>query len=135
MARSFYRPFTKVLDLAANTSYTVDLTDSAGFSLPCNFISLECSSAGSTTSPDWVLLSASSLASGTNAFDDVVGGSGTLGVVANSQGGVAQLVTGMNAGLTTVGLQVSGAATVAFLTYGNVMVGNTLKDNQRPQGV
>jgi hypothetical protein len=134
MARSFYRPFTKVLDLAADTSYTVDLTDSAGQTLKCNFVSLECSAAGTTGQHNFVLLSASSLASGTNAFDSVVGGSGTLGVVAQSNGGVAQLPLGLANGVENVGLQVSGETTFAILTYGNVMVGNTLKDSQRPQG-
>ena len=61
MARAFYRPFSKFLELAIDTSSTVDLVDSQGMSLPCNFVSVECiADAGQPNA--FVTLQASSLA-------------------------------------------------------------------------
>ena len=70
-----------------------------------------------------------------------LGGSGLLMTACLGNGGTAQLPLGLADGVTQVGLRLNyepGATgsedVLVFLTYGNVMVGNTLKDNERPRG-
>ena len=132
MGRAFYRPFTKWIELALDTSTTVSLVDSEGTSLACNFVSVEClADAGQPTAI--VSMHASSLASSpTVSIGESA--SGMLGTACPAGGGVAQLSIGLDS-VTDVGLVTSGAAVSAIVTYGNVMVGNSLKDNQRPRGL
>ena len=136
MGRSFYRPWTKVVGpILTNTVTEVDLTDSTGRTLECNFISVECSA----TTGGILQLHASSIPSGvtiseTQAAADV---SGFMGTATTQSGGVAQLVMGL--GDVTNKIQLLTYSTPAtgvlcFINYGNVMQGNTLKDAQRPRG-
>jgi len=133
MARSFYRPFTKWLELPLNSSSTVTLTDSKGNGLPCNFVSMECGAGDSALPNSFVTLHASSLAAEVIGANNGWLASGTLGVMCPAAGGVAQLVLGLDS-VSSIGVVTSGTDVSAILTYGNVMVGNTLKDNQRPRG-
>ena len=122
----------------------VDLTDSNGKVLPCNFISVECSSDVGT---GFLQLHASSLKVGPNTDRNpiphssethaAVGASGFMGTATTTGGGVAQLVMGLGnyaekVQLLTYGI--TGTGVTCFVTYGNVMTGNTLKDNELPQG-
>ena len=166
MSRSYFRPFTKILLMSTNQqNMAVDLVDSSGGALPCNFVSVDTSTGA--TKPTWVELHASSMTqwtgvpSGTMTIpryasgggDSVplaeatsgtlgVGGSGLLMTACVGNGGTAQLPLGGGDSVKSVGLRLAyNPASIAdnvlvILTYGNVRTGNTLKDDlARPRGV
>jgi len=145
MARTFYRPYTKVLTpITTDTVTEVDLMDSNGRALPCNFISVECSS---SNTDGFVQLHASSLKVAPNSNRNprnidsqnhaAVGASGFMGTATTPAGGVTQLVMGLGNYAEKVQLRtygITGTGVTCIVTYGNVMAGNTLKDNELPQG-
>ena len=140
MGRSFYRPWSKVIGpITGNGVTEVNLTDSQGIAFPCNFISVECSSADGN---GMIQLQASSISSGIINSETQLSGtganaSGFPGMGCTVQGGVAQLVLGMNDAVPKVQIVTyqTGDGVLCFVNYGNVMQGNTLKDNERPRGV
>jgi hypothetical protein len=136
MARSYFRPFSKIVHLGAGMQQaTISLVDSSGGTLPCNYVSVETSS-GKTQG--WVELHASamrqwdgvggtsytipryasgtgaefpplaSVASGTLGSPELggLGGSGLLMTACIRNGGTAQLPLGAGDHVTTVGIRI-----------------------------
>jgi len=132
-----FRPYTKVVELTTTGSNTIDLKDSAGELLKCNYISVESSGAvnlffqvaydapGITTP-----LSNQSLA------DAMVGDtSGVTGGVGKSNGGVVELLLSDKDRVSSIRLSQSGAGSRLYLiTYGQIQTGNPMRDNERPIG-
>ena len=160
MGRSYSRPFTKIIMMSTNQqNMSVDLVDSSGGALPCNFVSVDTSSAAAA--PTWLELHASSMGQltgvGAGPDDTIpryasgggqvvplaqetsgtlgVGGSGLLMTACVGNGGTAQLPLGGGDSVKSVGLRLAynPASTadnvLVILTYGNVRTGNTLKDD------
>ena len=131
--------------MLANTSATVELHDSAAQPLYCNFVSIQ--SVSSLSSGGWVELHASSLSLSEKTYGMAPSypqeASGLLMVACPAAGGVAQLALGGADAVSSVGVvnrsltpggAGDGATGPIIITYGNVMTGNSLKDNQRARG-
>ena len=135
--RTVYRPFTKVITVAAGANADVVLTDSQTSAISCNFVSVE--SASGTAADGYIYVQP---VSGNAAGAGALGGSATstsyptgaaasgmLGVALPNLNGVAQLVLGIGDRVNTINLLNSGASpTACIVTYGNVNVQNTIKD-------
>jgi len=138
MTRTIYRPFTKVMTVAAGTAVDVGLTDSDSALVSCNFVSVESASG---TAPDGYVLvqpvSGNAAGNGpTGASATIATGpasgnmtSGMLGVACPNLNGICQLVLGIGDRVTNISLINTGAtATACIVTYGNVNIQNPVKD-------
>jgi hypothetical protein len=145
--RTVFRPFFKVIDIlgtAANNTSGVELRDSGGNLVSCNFVSV-ATSGDDTTAGNVLVLEPSGMTSnvpvGPSAVESggvlwmyggasSLTGSGALGD-ACSPGGTAQLVLGIGDRVEVVNLTNfgPGAGTIrCIITYGNVNVQNPIKD-------
>ena len=144
--RQAFRPYVKVLKIGASTAkLKVDLTDSSGTPMECNYIQVEPLAGGFESG--WFLvvpiISASSTAMAADSMPtassiEVLTGIDLSGVT----GGAGNMITGavvlsLATGDKSKSLyisQSSATATWYSITYGNVRVSNSLSDNQLPTG-
>jgi len=137
MTRTVYRPFTKVITVAAATEVKVELKDSTAALVSCNFVSVE--SASGTSNDGFILVQSVSGdaagagpagASATNAAQPTSPTtSGMLGVACPNLNGVCQLVLGIGDRTNCVSLINTGSAAVdCIVSYGNVNIQNPVKD-------
>jgi len=153
--RTVFRPFCKVLKIFEGTTSGIQLLDSSGSPVSCNFVSLETSSGGDDSRNGLILLEPSGMTTGVpegpsgivDGGASSMTGSGMLGDMCRSNNGIAQLVLGIGdrvkaINVTNTTLETSGTpptgdgdlAVVCFITYGNVNVQNPLKDVQYGRG-
>jgi len=138
MARTTFRPFSKLITLASNGEADVLLSDSTHGPASsttmngCNYVSVESASG---TAPDGYILvqPTSGITAAVSAHPgggpSGTDGSGMLGVILPNLNGVAQLVLGGKDRIRGIHLWNTGVtATTCIITYGNVCVQNTLKD-------
>tara|TARA_Y100000310_G_scaffold225820_1_gene227903 strand:+ start:483 stop:902 length:420 start_codon:yes stop_codon:yes gene_type:complete len=131
--RTVYRPFTKIIEVAPDTTVNVELRDSNANVVNCNFVSVE--SASGTASDGFIFvqptsgITASSSVATTALTPNTADGSGMLGVACPNLNGICQLVLGVGDRVMRVSLINTGdTATTCVITYGNVNVQNPIKD-------
>ena len=137
--RTVYRPFTKIIDIAAAATANVELRDSASGIVSCNFVSVE--SASGTAADGFILVQptvgiTAQFYVATNASQpSAADGSGMLGVACPNLNGVAQLVLGIGDRVEKISLINTGTTdTKCIVTYGNVNVQNPIKDTHYGRG-
>jgi len=137
--RQAFRPYTLAIsnsDLA--TGFDVDLVDSAGNPLECNYISLQASGSEPTR---YVRMSANfpNLTTPQANFEspaDQVGttSSGVPSVYTVAGGEPATMILSDSDRVSSVNIRSDGGSIIALITYGQVSVGNNLRDQERPRG-
>ena len=131
------RPYTKVVSVTAATNTVIDLKDSAGSSLDCNYITVDASGAGGAAADFFVYLSSipglttpttpntadAADASGFCRIMDVAPGVKPVELFLDNQDKVNKI---------TVRCESSNLDVV--VTYGNIHVANALRFNDTPKG-
>jgi hypothetical protein len=149
--RTVFRPFLKVIDVIGNAVSGVELKDSTGSLVSCNFVSVT-TSGGANTDGAVIILEPSAMTSnvplGSSALDitdrskwtpdgaSAVDGAGALGDSC-APGGTAQLVLGIGDRVECVflsNISTAGGTVKCLVTYGNVNVQNPLKDGDWGRG-
>jgi hypothetical protein len=132
-----FRPYTILASLASVTPSSIELRDTSGNSLECNYISVE--SSGTADSFFSVSYDApgitTPLANQTTAPSLLGTTSGITGGIARSSGGVVEFLLSDNDRVSTIKISPSVAtARTYFITYGQIQRGNPGRDNLRPIG-
>ena len=132
-----FRPYTILASLASVTPSSIELRDTSGNSLECNYISVE--SSGTADSFFSVSYDApgitTPLANQTTAPSLLGTTSGITGGIARSSGGVVEFLLSDNDRVSTIKISPSVAtARNYFITYGQIQRGNPGRDNLRPIG-
>jgi hypothetical protein len=140
MFRESYVPYTKLVTINSTAAQTINLTDSEGTSLRCNYIQVVAVSGSS----DGTFFVCPDLASGkgfanqpiaSNADFESNSLSGALGVVSNRETGVAVLSLPAREPTSTVKISQSDALPCMYaITYGNVTLRTPALDNKLPRG-
>mgnify|MGYP003630291710 FL=1 len=138
--REYFRPYSLAMTLTDATASGVTLVDTAGAALKCNYISVECSSAGTDeffrvmiepanlTTP----VANTSTAALSMGLDTSAAVCGYAGI---DEGRVVEFLLSDADRADTITIQQSGTATGKyFITYGQVQTGNPLRDGERPVG-
>jgi len=138
--RQYFRPYSIVIHTTNITNGVgVDLRDSAGDLLECNYISLTVSGG---TDIGHVRMSANfpGLTTPSGNFETPVEAIGTTtsgvpSVYTVVGGEAATMVLSDNDRVSSVNIRSNeGADAIAILTYGQVSTGNNLRDQERPRG-
>ena len=138
--RQNFRPYTLVIDTTdLSAGFDVDLKDSAGAALACNYISLTVS--GDSTIGH-VRMSANfpGLTTPSDSFEtpaEAIGttASGVPSVYTVVGGESATMVLPDRDRVSSVNIRSNeGTNAIAIITYGQVSVGNNLRDQERPAG-
>jgi len=132
-----FRPYTILASLASVTPSSIELRDTSGSLLECNYISVE--SSGTTDSFFSVSYDApgitTPLANQTTAPSLLGTTSGITGGIARSSGGVVEFLLSDSDRVSTIKISPSVAtARTYFITYGQIQHGNPGRDNLRPIG-
>lgn len=140
--RQAFRPYTLAIsnsDLA--NGFDVDLVDTAGNPLECNYISLQASGSGAT---QYIRMSANfpNLTTPQANFESAVDQVGTTlsgvpAVYTVAGGEPATMILSDSDRVSSVNIKGSGVpegSIIALVTYGQVSVGNNLRDQERPRG-
>ena len=137
MMREAYRPFTKIVTLSDQDELTIDLQDSAGSSISCNYIKVEAVSGGAGSGemffafPVGISVGSSVAASGLAS----VAGSGVLGVGAAIGTGSVVLSLSPSDACSSIKLSQTITGSVAYaITYGVVTLSNPIRDTQFDSG-
>ena len=138
--RQHFRPYTLVLSSVdiKTTPITANLVDSSGTALACNYISMTLSG----TSTGHVRMSAdfpglvTPLADFESPIDAInTTTSGVPSVYTTPGGEAATLVLSDRDRISSVTIQGDVAdEVIAIITYGQISVGNNLRDQERPVG-
>ena len=139
--RQHFRPYSLVLSSAdLTTALDVSLKDSAGSALECNYVSLTLSGGADVghvrMSADFPGLTTpqANFESPRDAVDTTA--SGVPSVYTTVGGEAATLVLSDRDRVSSVKIQGNEASqsVIAIITYGQVSVGNNLRDQERPVG-
>jgi hypothetical protein len=138
--RQHFRPYTLVLNTNdITTALTPTLKDSGGVPLLCNYVSLTLSGTGGShvrmsanfpglTTPQ------SNFKTPANSINDS-DGSGVPSVYTTPGGEAATLVLSDADRVSSVSIQGDAAdAVTAIITYGQISIGNNIRDQDRPVG-
>ena len=138
--REYFRPYSLVIELDSATASGVTLVDTAGGALKCNYISVECSSAG-TDDYFRVMIEPTGLTTPvanttTAALSEGLDTSAAVcGYADQNDGRVVEFLLSDKDRADTITIQQSGTAVGKyFITYGQVQTGNPLRDGERPVG-
>jgi hypothetical protein len=141
MAREFLRPFTRVITIADGDAHSVDLTDSAGAILSCNYITVEAVSGGGTSffqvipSGTNVNMPPSEYVASTVYAAEVGIASGINGLASNNSGGSIVLGLAPFDAVSRVVISQGDTARTAYaVSYGNVALANQVQDSQASRG-
>lgn len=136
--REAYIPYTKLVTLSNTTPVEVTLHDSSGSVIECNYIQVAAVSGGVDgyffVTPEVTSAKGYANMKSANAISSNET-SGQIGQLCNRETGVA--VLSLPASDKTSKLKLSqkdSVITVYAVTYGNVKLSNTLKDNILPRG-
>jgi hypothetical protein len=132
-----FRPYSLVVQLADTDASAVQLRDTAGNSLKCNYVSVEAS--GATTNMFSVTYDAPGATTPTANFEAasaMIGvTSGITGGVAKCTGGIVELLLSDKERVSTINLQLKADGDTLFMvTYGQIQHGSRLRDNERGVG-
>ena len=141
--RQAFRPYVKLVSVTDQAPVTVNLFDSSGTAINCNYIQVEAVSghnAGNSEHYFLVVPNGLSTAEGEANFPDanVIPDNSTSGIA----GGIASISTGtvvlsLAPSDVSNSIRLSQAETQAHIyaiTYGNVRVTNSSADNKLPTG-
>lgn len=136
--RQAFRPYTLVIGpstMAAGVD--VDLVDTSGNALACNYISLQVS--GNSSRYHRMSANFPGLTTPSDNFDsplDQVGetASGVPSVYTTAGGEPGTMLLSDADRVSSVNVKASGGTAILILTYGQVSVGNNLRDQERPTG-
>jgi hypothetical protein len=142
--RTFFRPYFKSILVAGGASVSVELNDSSGTPLGCNFVNID-TSGDTTMTNNYIVVEPSGMLTGvpvgpSGVVEDgasSVNGSGVLGAGCKASGGTTQLVLGAGDRVFAINISNYGVDTTntnCLITYGNVMTENTFKSNIYPAG-
>ena len=139
--REFFRPYSLAMTLTDATASGVTLVDTAGAALKCNYISVECSSAG-TDDFFRVMIEPANLTTPVANTSTAVLSMGldtsaaVCGYAGIDEGRVVEFLLSDADRASLITIQQSGGSTIAkyFITYGQVQTGNPLRDGERPIG-
>jgi len=137
MAREYLRPFSKMVRIADADAHIIELKDTAGTFLECNYITVEAvSGSGSSVflaTPSGIDLSA---ANDKYVASSMLGiASGTFGLASNSAGGSVVLGLAPYDSVKAIVLSQGVAEAVTYVvSYGNVALANQLQDSQASRG-
>jgi len=132
-----FRPYTILATAASVTPSSIELRDTSGSLLECNYISVE--SSGTTDSFFSVSYDApgitTPLANQTTAPSLLGHTSGITGGIGRSSGGVVEFLLSDKDRVSTIQICPSTTAEATyFITYGQIQRGNPGRDNLRPIG-
>lgn len=139
MMREAYIPYTKLVNVTNNTAaVTVNLTDSEGTALECNYV--QVAAAVSSTDGYFYVTPNVTSAKGFASADIAAeipnnDASGAVGMVSNRETGVA--VISLPPGDKTSSIKISHSendSVTYAVTYGNVRLANTQRDNTLKRG-
>ena len=137
MAREYLRPFTKAVTISNADANTVELKDSAGNLMDCNYVTVEAVS-GTGTSFFLATLSGTNVAMTPTQYvaSSMTGiASGVNGLASNNNGGSVVLGLSHFDSVQAVVISQAAADTVTYLvSYGNVTLSNQVADAQAPRG-
>lgn len=141
--RQHFRPYTMAVQTAAiGTEETVVLKDTSGNNLECNYISVSMSGDGDARlatcrvaiDPQGITTPKANFESAVDSVDTTTSGV-TAGTFTASN--PTELLLSDKDRVDTIYIQGYEAATgnaIYFITYGQVSVGNNLRDQERPVG-
>lgn len=137
--REFFRPYTKLVTLASQDASTVELHDTSGNLLDCNFVTVE---AASGTGSSFFLAVPSGINVAKAAADSVVASalgtlttSGVNGLTSSNSGGSVVFGLGDFDKIKALILSQADSASVNYLiNYGNVNLSNPRADNRNTIG-
>lgn len=131
-----FKPYCKLVSVAASTEVTVNFLDSSGGTLACNYARVEPVSGGSTT--DWFLVTPEPFAAADSSkFDAVSMENVTLSGVAGSvsSANTGSIVISTNNTTTSLRISHSSSSNMYFaVTYGIVVAASTGKYNLADKG-
>ena len=132
-----FRPYTILATFGTTDGSSIELRDTSGNSLDCNYISVESSGGNNTfftVSYDAPGIT-TPLASQTAASALLGTTSGITGGLGKSNGGVVEFLLSDSDRVSTIQLSPSTVAEATyFITYGQIQRGNPGRDNLRPIG-
>lgn len=133
-----FRPYTIIASLSTLTPSSIELQDTAGDALACNYVSVQSSSANFnffrvSYDPDGLTTPLASFSTMANMLGDT---SGVVGVVGSTYtGGVVELLLSDKDRISQIQLSQDTTDEVKYMiTYGQIQHGNPLRDNERPIG-
>lgn len=131
-----FRPYTKIAQLTTTTASSITLADTNDDLTKFNFVSVEGSGGGTSMFAVVLDLGTSTAASTQSTANTMLGDtSGITGGVAKTNGGVVEFLLSDADRVNTILLSQSTTSPVQyFITYGQIQVGNPLRDNERPVG-
>ena len=131
-----FRPYTKHVLLQTTTASSITLADSADDSTKFNFVSIEGSGGGTSMFSVVLDLGTSTTADNQSTATTMLGDtSGITGGIAKTNGGVVEFLLSDADRVDTILLSQNTTSPVQyFVTYGQIQVGNPLRDNERPVG-
>ena len=136
--REHFRPYSLVAQLSNTNVSSINLTDSAGTALACNYVSVE----GSGDGVGWFSVAASSISVAAATDNNVQPASALLGITSGLIGGIAPMSKGVVQFVLSDADRVSqldlslntNDVTNLMISYGQVQTGNPLRDGERPIG-
>ena len=130
------RPYTKVVSVTAATNTVIDLKDSAGNSLDCNYITVDASGGNSTQDFFVYLSSIPGLTTPETpnalAAPDASGFCGIMGTAPGIR--PVELFLDNQDRVNKITIYCQTATISAVVTYGNIHVANALRFNDTPKG-
>ena len=133
-----FRPYTIIASLSTLTPSSIELQDTSGNALACNYVSVQSSSANFnffrvSYDPEGIT---TPLANFSNMADMIGDTSGVVGVVGSTYtGGVVELLLSDRDRTSEIQLSQDTTDEVKYMiTYGQIQHGNPLRDNERPVG-
>ena len=140
--RQSFRPYTMVVASNATGNETeVSLKDTAGNPLACNYVSIALSGTGTARSATFrAAIAPNGITTEKVSFDSPVGSidvttSGVPSAIFTASQPAELLLSDADR-TDTIYLQAyeAGGTAVYFITYGQISVGNNLRDQERPVG-
>ena len=138
--REYFRPYSLAIELSDAVASGVTLVDSAGTALKCNYISVECSSAG-TDEFFRVMIEPSDLTTPSANTSTAAASMGlttsaaVCGYADIDEGRVVEFLLSDADRASLITIQQSDSVIGRyFITYGQVQTGNPLRDGERPVG-
>ena len=133
-----FRPYTIIASLSTLSPSSIQLQDTSGNALACNYVTVQSSSANFnffrvSYDPEGT---ATPLANFSDLADMLGDTSGVVGVVGSTYtGGVVELLLSDRDRTSEIQLSQDTTDEVKYMiTYGQIQHGNPLRDNERPVG-
>ena len=148
--REYFRPYSLAIELSNATASGITLVDSGGTPLKCNYIAVECSSAG-TDEFFRVAIDPGDRTARSGVTSGITTGVGQSFTAAASlgydlsaavcgyadidEGAVVEFLLSDHDRASNITIQQSDSVVGRyFITYGQVQTGNPLRDGERPIG-